>query len=67
MDIKSTSAELPALLTAQEVAQLTRTHISSVYRNAANGKFPSVRVGGALRFPKDSLLSVLIEEKKCLI
>ena len=64
MDNKSTSAELPAVLTAEEVAKLTRTHISSVYRHAASGRYPSIRVGGALRFPTDSLLTVITEEKK---
>lgn len=43
------------LLTARQVQQLLRIDRSTVYRMAADGRLPSVRVGKQLRFSADEL------------
>jgi excisionase family DNA binding protein len=58
------SADLPELLTPDEVARLTRQHISTVYRAIEAKKYPAVRVGRVgVRIPRDSFLTTLTEEK----
>lgn len=43
--------ESDQLLTPQDVAKLLRVHLQTVYRWAADGRLPSVKVGGkAVRF-----------------
>ena len=60
MENISTSADLPALLSPREVAELTRQHLATVYRAIESGHYPSVKVGrGAVRIPRDLFLSTL--------
>jgi excisionase family DNA binding protein len=57
------AAELPALLTVQEVAALLRLDPSTVYRAAASGELESVRLsaklGSAIRIPVEELRRLL--------
>jgi len=48
-------AAIPRILTAKEVADYLRCHISTVYRLAKTGKLPSFRLGADWRFREDAL------------
>lgn len=48
-------AAVPRILTAKEVADYLRCHISTVYRLAKNGKLPGFRLGADWRFREDAL------------
>ncbi len=52
------------ILTAKEVADYLRCHISTVYRLAKNGKLPGFRLGADWRFREDALQSWLDLELK---
>jgi excisionase family DNA binding protein len=43
------------ILTAKEVADYLRCHISTVYRLAKSGKLPGFRLGADWRFREDTL------------
>lgn len=45
----------PRILTAKEVADYLRCHISTVYRLAKTGKLPGFRLGADWRFREDAL------------
>lgn len=47
------------ILTAKEVADYLRCHISTVYRLAKTGKLPGFRLGADWRFREDALQSWL--------
>lgn len=57
-------AEVPRILTAKEVADYLRCHISTVYRLAKNGKLPAFRLGADWRFREDALQNWLDAELK---
>jgi excisionase family DNA binding protein len=57
-------AEVPRILTAKEVAEYLRCHISTVYRLAKNGKLPAFRLGADWRFREDVLQNWLDAELK---
>jgi len=46
---------VPRILTAKEVADYLRCHISTVYRLAKTGKLPGFRLGADWRFREDAL------------
>ena len=46
------SVPMDAMLTARDVAELTRISPVQVYRLARQGEFPSVRIGGCVRFAR---------------
>ena len=48
-------AAVPRILTAKEVADYLRCHISTVYRLAKTGKLPGFRLGADWRFREDAL------------
>jgi excisionase family DNA binding protein len=48
-------AAVPRILTAKEVANYLRCHISTVYRLAKSGKLPGFRLGADWRFREDAL------------
>ena len=48
-------ASVPRILTAKEVADYLRCHISTVYRLAKTGKLPGFRLGADWRFREDAL------------
>jgi len=50
------TAELPRLLTAQQVADMTGIPLSRVYELARTGDMPVVRMGRAMRFSAPALL-----------
>jgi excisionase family DNA binding protein len=52
------------ILTAKEVADYLRCHISTVYRLAKNGKLPGFRLGADWRFREDALQNWLDIELK---
>lgn len=52
------------ILTAKEVADYLRCHISTVYRLAKTGKLPGFRLGADWRFREDALQSWLDIELK---
>ncbi len=43
------------LLTVNETADILRVSTRTVYKFVKNGKIPSVRVGTAIRIPKEEL------------
>jgi excisionase family DNA binding protein len=51
------SRELPLLLDAAEVGKLLSLSRSKVSQMAARGEVPSIRVGRAVRIPRDLLLA----------
>jgi len=48
-------ASVSRILTAKEVADYLRCHISTVYRLAKTGKLPGFRLGADWRFREDAL------------
>jgi excisionase family DNA binding protein len=48
-------ASVARILTAKEVADYLRCHISTVYRLAKSGKLPGFRLGADWRFREDAL------------
>ena len=56
--------EVSRILTAKEVADYLRCHISTVYRLAKNGKLPAFRLGADWRFREDALQNWLDAELK---
>jgi excisionase family DNA binding protein len=48
-------AAVTRILTAKEVADYLRCHISTVYRLAKTGKLPGFRLGADWRFREDAL------------
>ncbi|HLI80100.1 MAG TPA: helix-turn-helix domain-containing protein [Candidatus Binataceae bacterium] len=48
-------AAVARILTAKEVADYLRCHISTVYRLAKTGKLPGFRLGADWRFREDAL------------
>jgi excisionase family DNA binding protein len=52
-------AAVSRILTAKEVADYLRCHISTVYRLAKSGKLPGFRLGADWRFREDALQSWL--------
>jgi len=57
-------AAVSRILTAKEVADYLRCHISTVYRLAKSGKLPGFRLGADWRFREDALQSWLDVELK---
>ncbi len=47
------------LLTAQEVAQILRVHLKTVYLLADSEKLPVVRIGRIVRFPRSAIEAML--------
>jgi excisionase family DNA binding protein len=47
------------LLTAEEVAELLRLPVSTIYDLARTGRLPHLRIGRALRFSRDDLEAFL--------
>jgi len=57
-------ASVSKILTAKEVADYLRCHISTVYRLAKTGKLPGFRLGADWRFREDALQNWLDVELK---
>jgi excisionase family DNA binding protein len=57
-------AGAPRILTAKEVADYLRCHISTVYRLVKTGKLPGFRLGADWRFREDALQNWLDAELK---
>ena len=55
-------AAVPRIMTAKEVADYLRCHISTVYRLAKTGKLPGFRLGADWRFREDALQTWLDAE-----
>jgi excisionase family DNA binding protein len=49
------------LLTAEDVAELLRLPVSTIYDLARTGRLPHLRIGRALRFSRDDLEAHLAE------
>ena len=49
------------LLTAEEVAELLRLPVSTIYDLARTGRLPHLRIGRALRFSRNDLEAHLAE------
>ena len=47
------------LLTAQELADTTGFHIETIYRRAAAGSIPTLRLGPSLRFDYDEVIDAM--------
>jgi len=54
-----TNATIETLLTAAEVAQRCGVHKQTVFRWAWRGAIPSLKVGGARRFPADTVQQLI--------
>src|SRR6266404_4833318 len=58
-------AEEPHYLTATQVADLLQVHPATVYRLAsADATMPALRIGGAVRFPRERLLRWLRDREQ---
>lgn len=51
------------LIKAEEVARLTGQHPATILRYAREGKIPSVRINGSVRFDKGEILQWLESQK----
>lgn len=49
----------PCLLTVLEAAELLRLHVKTIYAMIDRGDLPAIRIGRAVRFDRDELLSYL--------
>ncbi len=58
------TADLPTLLTADEVATWLKLKPKTVYLMAAKKRLPCVRFGGSLRFDRDVLLRWLAARRE---
>jgi excisionase family DNA binding protein len=56
-------AALPALLTAQEVADALRVHVTTIYRWASTGVLESLVVGETVRFRRSDVEALLSGER----
>jgi len=57
--------ELPFYLTAPEVARMLRLSPKSIYRlSREDPTFPMLKVGGAVRFPRERLLRWLLRREQ---
>jgi excisionase family DNA binding protein len=56
--------DLPDLATAEELIPVLRRSRSAIYTLIASGEIPSVRVGRAIRVPRDLLREVLNERAR---
>jgi excisionase family DNA binding protein len=54
-------ADLPAVLTVEETAELLRIGRSAAYEGVRAGEIPSIRVGRCIRVPKHRLEQLLGE------
>jgi excisionase family DNA binding protein len=52
------------MMTVDQVAAWLRLSKSSVYRLAAEGQIPSVKVGGSLRFDGDQVARWLADDER---
>jgi excisionase family DNA binding protein len=53
---ESDTGKVPSYLVPQEVADLLRLSVKSVYRVAANNPdMPMLKIGGSVRFPRERL------------
>jgi excisionase family DNA binding protein len=55
------------LLTAEEVAELLRLPVSTIYDLARTGRLPQLRIGRALRFSQSDLEAHLAERCRAQI
>jgi len=53
---------LPHFLTIAESASILRIHPMTIYRLCVDKKFPSVKVGGQWRVPREQLLGMFKEQ-----
>lgn len=54
-------ADLPAVLTADEVAEVLRISLWAVYERVKADELPALRLGRSLRFSRDAILALLDE------
>jgi len=47
------------LITAEELAIKLKLNLQTVYKLAREGKIPSVRIGGAVRFDEEEVVNFL--------
>jgi excisionase family DNA binding protein len=57
-----TTAELPLVLTVEEVARALRVSRGSAYEAIRCGDIPSVRIGRGIRVPRHALAALLGEQ-----
>lgn len=55
---------LPQLLTVEEVAELLRVEVTTIYVWTSKRKIPYRKVGGRLRFDRDEVLQWTLPEGK---
>ncbi len=58
----TSAAALPLMLTVEEAGRLAGISLRHTYRLVQDGTIPSVRLGGAIRVPRDRLLEFLNAE-----
>ena len=54
-----TTTAMEPLLTPQEVAEILRVSVDTVYGHARNGLLPSVRIGNSVRFRAEDIRAVV--------
>lgn len=60
----SATPEIPELMTAKEAADHMRIPLATVYYLAQEGKIPSIRIGGRLRFKKAIIDSQILQNEE---
>ncbi len=51
--------ELEPMMTVEEVAQVLRMHVQTVYEKARKGEIPSVKIGAKRLFPRERIRDLL--------
>lgn len=60
---KAQPASLPLFLTVDEVADLLRVEVSTIYVRTSKRKIPFRKIGGCLRFERDEILRWAMPKK----
>jgi excisionase family DNA binding protein len=62
--VNSDTAAIPLLLTVAETQKLLRLGRGKTYALIRSKEIPSVRLGGAIRIPRDALLHVICQQQQ---
>ncbi len=64
--VETTESDMETLLMPQEVAQIYRIGVSTVYHMAARGELPGIKIGGRLRFRRGTINQDLARREKTI-
>ena len=64
MEGNMTNVAIEQLMTAKELAQVTRLALSTIYQKVHEGHIPCVKIGGAVRFSPSAIQAWLDQQAK---